>query len=40
MFKLFPNCFVYKTVFINILNGSLYNFGSFYLYIMDLYQYQ
>lgn len=36
MLKLFSSCFVYKTVFINMLNGSLYNLESFYLYIMDL----
>lgn len=40
MLKLFSNCFVYITVFTNILNGSLYNFEGFYLYIMDLNQYQ
>ena len=40
MLKLFSSCcFVCKTVFINILNGSLYNFDGFYLYIMDLNQF-
>lgn len=32
MLKLFSSCcFVYKTVLIYILNGSLYNFEGFYL---------
>ena len=41
MLRLFSSCyFVCKTVFINILHHSLYNFDGFYLYIMDLNQYQ
>lgn len=38
--SIFQLCFVYKTAFINTLNGFLYNFKGFYLYIMDLNQYQ
>lgn len=41
MLKLFSSCsLVCKSVFLNILNGSLYHFDSFYLYIVDLNQYQ